>query len=265
MDKGKKHNKNFAEMHITLFFFFSFTIISLLLLFYLQKSTISTLEKSQQQIIDHYEYTLKISTNNSEILPVDYCSYAKVFGLTPPQTLLFQNYTNSIIGEAVARAHVDFEASSLVAAKASAMFQETKDLLEMQFAKIRQESESLQIWIGILTLVFLVFSFYSFFKVDEIMRQGRDGLNELNTLKERGDNKINQFEEKSKEVMTKAISDRNAIMKDVAEHIKLEEKKFDDLISNAIVELDKKYQVLSSELENICKHAKDNENIPQQN
>ena len=97
------------------------------------------------------------------------------------------------------------------------------------------------------------------------MRQGRDGLNELNTLKERGDNKINQFEEKSKEVLIKAIADRNAIMKDVAEHIMVEEKKFDDLISNAIVELDKKYQVLSSELENICKHAKDNENIPQQN
>lgn len=265
MKNVPKHNYNFAETHITLIFFFSFTIISLLLLLCLQKSTLSTLERSQKQIIDHYENTLKISSNNADTQDVDYCNYAKVFGLSPSQTLLFQNYTKSIIDEAVARAHVDFDESSLVAAKAAAMFQETKDLLEMQFAKIRQESESLQIWIGILTLVFLVFSFYSFFKVDEIMRQGRDGLNELIVLKDRGDNKINQFEEKSKDVLDKAIADKNIIMKDIAEHIKLEEKKFDDLISNAIVELDKKYQVLSSELENIYSHAKDIENIHQQN
>lgn len=45
---------------------------------------------------------------------------------------------------------------------------EIRSLLQLEFNKIQNEYEALEIWAGILTVVFLIFSFYSLFKTEQI-------------------------------------------------------------------------------------------------
>ena len=63
---------------------------------------------------------------------------------------------------------------------------EIKSLLQLEFNKMQNEYESLEIWAAILTLVFLIFSFYSFFKTEHLEEQGRQALGRINGLEERG-------------------------------------------------------------------------------
>ncbi len=258
MMKGKNIFGKFFDAHMSMCFFFLFIIASLVLLFILQCSSFKKFEKYQKTIIDRYEQIIHTTPLETEGQTFDFNRYVKGFSLSPSQSLLFYDYTNSLVQEAVSKAHVEFDANAIVSAKASAKFDETKDLLEMQFIKIQHETESLQIWIGILTLVFLVFSFYSFFKVDEIMRQGRDGLNELIVLKDRGEHKIDMFERKSKDALVKAIADKNELEKSIDNKVKVSSAQFDELINQANVELDKKYLVLADALESLFKQMSEN-------
>lgn len=60
---------------------------------------------------------------------------------------------------------------------------DTKSLLTLEFNKIQNEYQELQLWGGILTIVFLIFTFYSLFKTDDLMKQGRDGLKDIQKIK----------------------------------------------------------------------------------
>ena len=44
-----------------------------------------------------------------------------------------------------------------------AFHQEVKSLLELEFNRIQNEFEAIEIWTGVLTVIFLIFSFYSLF------------------------------------------------------------------------------------------------------
>jgi hypothetical protein len=69
---------------------------------------------------------------------------------------------------------------------------DTKSQLTLEFNKLQNEYFTLQLWGGILTIVFLIFTFYSLFKTDDLMKQGRDSVNDIFSLKKEG---LKEFKE----------------------------------------------------------------------
>lgn len=194
--------------------------------------------------------------------------------------MAFQDYTNTIVDIAVERSHVNLEVNSIVEAKASAMYQETKDLLEMQFAKIQHESESLEVWCGILTVVFLIFSFYSLFKTDELVHQGREGVKELarlqesgkksiDEMKKTGTEKIQKFENDSSDALLRAGRRAFFEKQRIEESIKKAQDGLDQRFEAANRLLDDKYENLAGAMENKIKEVfsmeegKENESLKQ--
>lgn len=229
-----------------------------------QTKALNEMKQRNERILEHYEQVLSVSPVKRDSCDMDFKSYIRIFKLTPSQGHAFKEYSQKVIANAVAQSQMDAEVNSIVKAKSITMYQETKDLLEMQFAKIQHETESLQIWCGILTVVFLIFSFYSLFKTDELVQQGRDGVKELSSLQESGKMcidemkqnglaKISTFETESKEAIAK-INERAS-----AEKMKIEEEvnkkkdnaitAIDQRINEANLMLDQKYQDLANALE----------------
>jgi len=98
--------------------------------------------------------------------------------------------------------------STLVKMQINQAQQDTKTLLTLEFNKIQQEYQELQLWAAVLTIVFLIFSFYSLFKTDDLMKQGRDGLKDIQKIK--NDSQI--IVEKTK-TEQKTISDQLEVLK----------------------------------------------------
>lgn len=66
---------------------------------------------------------------------------------------------------------------------------EIHNLLEIQFNRIQNEYEALEIWAGILTIVFLIFSFYSLLKTEQIEQKSNRSMKNI-TLSEKKIEKI---------------------------------------------------------------------------
>lgn len=137
-------------------------------------------------------------------------------GLDVPysQKIELQHSLKVVAGDISSAIKNSIELDALKQAKNDNIQNGTRDLLELQYAKIQHEYESIQIWYGILTVIFLIFSFYSLYKVDDIVKQGKDGLKDLDLIKEKADGKIkslgdeidktlNAFKHKSKEHFAK--------------------------------------------------------------
>lgn len=120
-----------------------------------------------------------------------------ISGLDIPcsQKIELQHSIKVVAGDISSKIKNNIELDALKQAKYDNIQNGTRDLLELQYAKIQHEYESIQIWYGILTVIFLIFSFYSLYKVDDIIRQGKDGLKDLDNIKEQGDKKIKSFGE----------------------------------------------------------------------
>lgn len=260
--------KLFVEGHLPLLAFSLFVILSFVALLLFQARALRELKLRNEKILSHYEQILSTQSATNNDVDIDIGTYSKEFGLSLAQILALQDYTNKVVETAVSQSHVDLEVNSIVEAKASSMYQETKDLLEMQFAKIQHETESLQIWCGLLTVVFLIFSFYSLFKTDELVQQGRAGVKELTTLQkqgnesieklqEEGNKKIENFDKESKEAITqvkqKAVADRQEIEDSINQKKKDIFSQLDKKIEDANIFLDKKYDVLSKALNDLIK------------
>lgn len=138
-----------------------------------------------------------------------------ISGLDIPcsQKIELQHSIKVVAGDISSTIKNNIELDALKQAKNDNIQNGTKDLLELLYAKIQHEYESIQIWYGILTVIFLIFSFYSLYKIDDIIRQGKDGLKELDHIREQGDEKIkslgeegdktlNAFAQKSNEQLT---------------------------------------------------------------
>ena len=72
----------------------------------------------------------------------------------------------------------------------SAFHEEVKSLLELEYNRIQNEFEAIEIWTGVLTVIFLIFSFYSLFKTEQLENQSRDELAKLKKLFEDGQLKL---------------------------------------------------------------------------
>ena len=257
--------KDFIRAHLPLLSFAFFVLISIITLICFQSKSLRDLKERNDKILAHYEQILNVESKKKTVKNVDVEHYAKVFDLSTAQSVALQNYTNSIVETAISKSQAETDVNALVEAKAVAMFQETKDMLEMQFAKIQHETESLQIWCGILTVVFLIFSFYSLFKTDELVQQGRDGVEELKNLQTKANNSIEQMENTGNSKISDFDTKSKATLKGVENAIKVDEKKvsefvkqktedfstiFDQKVIEATQLMDQKYGDLSQALAN---------------
>ena len=71
---------------------------------------------------------------------------------------------------------------------------EVRSLLQLEFNKIQNEYEALEIWAAILTVVFLIFSFYSFFKTEKLEEDGRQSITRINTMENDARNNLNDLQ-----------------------------------------------------------------------
>lgn len=105
-----------------------------------------------------------------------------------------------------------------------AFHQEVKSLLDLEFNRIQNEFEAIEIWTGILTVIFLIFSFYSLFKTEQLENQSKDELRRLKKINEDASQKLGDFETNS----SKAVES----LKLSVEQIKKDSKKqIEDLFS----------------------------------
>ena len=88
-----------------------------------------------------------------------------ISGLDIPcsQKIELQHSIKVVAGDISSTIKNNIELDALKQAKYDNIQNGTRDLLELQYAKIQHEYESIQIWYGILTVIFLVFSFYSLY------------------------------------------------------------------------------------------------------
>ena len=72
---------------------------------------------------------------------------------------------------------------------------EIKSLLQLEFNKLQNEYEVLEIWAAILTIVFLIFSFYSFFKTEKLEEDGRQSITRITTLEKKAQTDLNDLQD----------------------------------------------------------------------
>lgn len=72
---------------------------------------------------------------------------------------------------------------------------EIRSLLQLEFNKIQNEYEALEIWAAILTVVFLIFSFYSFFKTEKLEEDGRKSISRINEMENGARDALNILQE----------------------------------------------------------------------
>ncbi len=78
-------------------------------------------------------------------------------------------------------------------------YDEIKSMLDLEFNKIQNEFEALEIWTGIITVIFLIFSFYSLFKTEQLELQGKTALKLINDTQTKGDALIRSLEKEKAE------------------------------------------------------------------
>lgn len=162
--------------------------------------------------------------------------------------------------------------------------QEVKTLLELEFNRVQNEFEALEIWAGILTVIFLIFSFYSLFKTEQLENQSRDGMAKIRNLNIEGQNKLDLFDSNSKsklaaidnsiedlknktteklnEIIKKglkgSVSEFDTTAKELLTKYKIE---LDDLISKHKLEIKKEYDMYAQKLqENLDKENDSSDN-----
>lgn len=101
----------------------------------------------------------------------------------------------------------------------SAFHEEVKSLLELEYNRIQNEFEAIEIWTGVLTVIFLIFSFYSLFKTEQLENQSRDELAKLKKLFEDGQLKLGKFDANSETALTKLNTSVDEIKKNVKNQI----------------------------------------------
>lgn len=135
---------------------------------------------------------------------------------------------------------------------------EIQILLSTQTIKIQNEYESLQIWCGLLTIVFLIFSFYSIFKAENIVRQGDNALSDIRKIKKDAQESVDGISDKVNKKIDEYIEKADSFIGKEKEmgieelNKKVEEMKKDVEKSNEnqILQFSKKFNEEKTALEN---------------
>ena len=101
----------------------------------------------------------------------------------------------------------------------SSFHQEVKSLLDLEFNRIQNEFEAIEIWAGILTVIFLIFSFYSLFKTEQLENLSREELTRMKQISENGKLKLGLFDKESKTALSTLHSSVESIRKELEARI----------------------------------------------
>lgn len=201
--------KKFAKEKTNIIIFSVFLICCWGAALVYQHRAASIMRKDMNSILERYDKILDIEKiQNGIVDEADVKLLCDDLHLTQAQRLSLQTFVNNTLNHAVELSRVDLERNAIVAAKADAMFNETRDILDSQFLKIQHETESLQIWCALITVVFLVFSFFSLFQSGEFVRKGEEGVAELKNLKSQAENTVQILQQRSDEALNQ-FSDKN--------------------------------------------------------
>lgn len=118
-----------------------------------------------------------------------------------------------------------------------AFHQEVKTLLDLEFNRIQNEFEAIEIWTGVLTVIFLIFSFYSLFKTEQLENQSKDELKRIKRINEEGISALSQFDKDSKTGLKSLENDVEKVKTASEKQIK---DKFEKLQSSSINDFEKR-------------------------
>lgn len=198
--------KEWRFTNVNFYFYLIFVIICSIICVIIQSLSYWSFCKTKNDILRIYKPNTTIETK----IERDSVFYREIDGLLSPfcNNVIQKNYLHNIVDKSVAYAIKQIDADSLAKRKIETIQQDTKTLLDLQYHKIEHEFQIMQVWCGILTVIFLIFSFYSLFKTDDLVKQGKEGLARLDHIEERGEEKINGFHKKCNEAL-QAFSNRS--------------------------------------------------------
>lgn len=137
--------------------------------------------------------------------------------------------------------------------------QKTLHLLELEFTKIQNEYEVLNLWCALLTVVFLIFSFFSLIKTNELARQGEEALTNLKATAMEAETKSASIDEKVNEAETRIQSKETSLIDEFRKSLEKElvpvkksKKEVSQSIEKAeseIAELDAKVKELNEDID----------------
>lgn len=239
-----------------------FVLLSTILMIIFQSLSLRSLKNDNERILNRYrdifEYQDGAALDISE-----FDNILDSLSFTAGEKDALKEYVKCISRNTLANTMNQVHLDAISEMKSDDLLIQTRDLLELQFSKIQHEAQSLQIWCGILTIVFLIFSFYSLFKTDELLQRGRDGLKELSEMKIEGDTKIaemikegttkiSDFKTNSNNAIrsaaAKAIVKKGEIISELQELVNKSSRDITDNADSALRMLDQKYQDLSEAL-----------------
>lgn len=87
--------------------------------------------------------------------------------------------------------------------------QEVKSMLDLEFNRIQHEFESLEIWAGVLTVIFLIFSFYSLQKTEQMEHESKKGMEKIKEIMTEAASKQTTFETESNSKLTTFDTDKD--------------------------------------------------------
>lgn len=258
--------KKFAKEKTSIIIFTVFLLFCWGAALVYQHRAASIMREDMNSILERYDKILAIEKiENAKVDEADIKRLCDDLKLTNTQRISLQTFVNGTLNHAVELSRVDLERNAIVAAKADAMFNETRDILDSQFLKIQHETESLQIWCALITVVFLVFSFFSLFQSGEFVRKGEEGVVELKNLKNQAEATVQTLQQRSDDALKSFGEESTKIGKqvqEVADDLKGKmQKSMDD--ANALMqamqqEVDKATKVsstLSAEIRNKAESA----------
>ena len=97
--------------------------------------------------------------------------------------------------------------------------QEIKSLLELEYNRIQNEFESIEIWAAVLTIIFLIFSFYSLFKTEQLENQSKEELLKIKKIGKDGQAKLDKFDTDSEKGLKSLDTALEEVKKDTKEEL----------------------------------------------
>lgn len=129
-----------------------------------------------------------------------------------------------------------------------------KSILEQGYSKIQSEYESVEIWVGIITVVFLIFSFYSLFKSESLESDSRRATDHIRAMANQWDDKVKEYEKgvsSLKGKMEKELSDTKAARETLKAYYDTQlNKKSDEIIKKNKAEITKVTSNLQQAIQN---------------
>lgn len=247
-DDGSDNKERQKNKFHDVFWFLAFAFLVTCVAWVVMSNSNKLLRESHEIILSHHD--------KSSVLTDSLISFTK---------LLLKDSTLKPVDRVIICQRLEDAADSFVVQENE---QKTTKLLELEFSKIQNEYEVLNLWCALLTVVFLIFSFFSIFKTNEMTSQGEESLRRLRqTAKEAKsksddiDFKIKESEEKIKTKEKELVASLKENIRGLNEKVEDSDKTFchikDELknMTKTSTELVKSFESLRKEVGNIIKDA----------